>query len=1560
MLVFVGLDYASPWQPNSWAEEDADRFQGTFSKEEALRCSKVVKKQEDFTNWENTFTSSLKKAQPGGPGGPRWFWKYKSLVLYISAHGVVGADGRPYLVFATNDNDTLVNASGKVIQGAAPLDDLLKLIVETRPDSRILLMIDLGRQLPDARLPGVLLSVDETKDVVDFVEKAKAQVEKVSYDKLAVIFSAGAQQISWPAPELNGTVFGTYVQYGFKGLADTQGNKDKVVSVKELYGYVSSKVQDYVQATRAAVQEPLLVWGGGGDTSKADFDLAYCEQLTQEPEERRDGSPVDELEKLGRYWESFNEWRDGYLRIDPWQVAQVRNQISHAEQLALGGKAYKARGEKLLEIAKQAMEKATTRTADLFGASRFGGRSTPPKFELPEPDKKPLAATDSADAKKTDANAAKDAGAPAEPTAAAKKEIKPTYADKARTWLMTPVAPGASRPLFKAENATYDEYVQFCWSWWLRNPAHWTSENIELLENIKPAARSEWRSEDAFVEQLIQDVKRVGALWNANQSVNDLGPELLARQDAVFAIYRSIEKEPRVLLDDQARQALEDIHQKLRTQRDSIHARVPVQPIDTSELTRAAALIEQLAKNWTTLDQAADELPLLANQLVSLGQAQANIVSDMLIAHDRLWNNMHVSNSPLADILTAQRNAYKNAVARVIDSQKGSTTELTPDALRDAYVHLHRLPLDSSNRAELFRKVRAHFGSKTSSRQSTSSESKDRLIAGYRLRLDSVSVTSLAAMAKIDTRADGGVSSNLWQRLLDDIVTSKGRLVPESELAAANKLGDQARLVRLLTNFTARREEQSDAARQQEVVAWQHYLLWRAQELASDFWRSPSVRADEPYFAASAQAFIKAAAALPHVSKAIHDKAQATLDERKRQSSLWAGLLRSDASTGQSEDIRKRLPLDTSGFPAGTARAWQNDLRINGSGATLLPTAAQGLPVGQRTDLTYEVAPGTKAELFVDYRGHASDKPLESRDPQTQLLVMQNLTTDREALVKVVAAPQPTEIVFVLDCSASFSGAPFALAKQALSKTLQDVRSRPNVQIALVIFGHSARWSGNADNLTVEQNSRVAANLRSRGDVSSDAVVAATLADADEGTISKIESILDKLETFGGTPLYYSIIKSTQELSSRNVAEIQRRIVVITDGVNETVAKGSDTGRVIEPKQGLADRSTVDDVARALAAHANTQLDVLYYKGASAGTPDSRFRDLVERSGGRYLILNKAEQLSQSLEDAVEPLGFAAIHVGQLKQGDRDDYSKFGTEITFKLDAPQEKFKTVVARKRADSAQAGPKHTPTAEQEFTLYAGDQLLIEYDRKAGFRFPFAEPNRNALTLKGTSIRAWRYRARNSASEVRFLIDRADSRSQIDQTLRPEWSFVEVGLDANDPKAKFWSPDVTWELERNRPMGRVEFDGELLNQAVNTGGDTVLPARLWIFTEPAGPTIHQELELKSTNFGKWINIGQSQVRLKAEQLPEDVYAIDITVVRSPKNAPLPDSNADASNPERLLARMPAADSVAHRFIEDGTIVYRYRYHKRKPSGSVKFYLAPTERDPKWSHTGWVSTEL
>ena len=177
-----------------------------------------------------------------------------------------------------------------------PLEKLLTEITSRFDASKVndkpvkkVVFLDVTRMLYDLNL-GLLYN--------GFNEQLDAAVTANNDPYLVVVNASSSGEVSWPAPNYGGTVFGHFVGQGLSGhVANTDRDSD-VVSLGELTNYLKSRVPAWVQTNRAASQHPDVRSVGTGwdkweiaQTSAKSFDLrarsedgrasTYCSAATR-------------------------------------------------------------------------------------------------------------------------------------------------------------------------------------------------------------------------------------------------------------------------------------------------------------------------------------------------------------------------------------------------------------------------------------------------------------------------------------------------------------------------------------------------------------------------------------------------------------------------------------------------------------------------------------------------------------------------------------------------------------------------------------------------------------------------------------------------------------------------------------------------------------------------------------------------------------------------------------------------------------------------------------------------------------------------------------------------------------------------------------------------------------------------------------------------------------------------------------------------------------------------------------------------------------------------------
>ena len=166
------------------------------------------------------------------------------MLIYLSGHGVLDAEGKPCLVLATDRGVNSWQPQLSRLEDFPTLD--LQKTLDTIADCyagqsgvKKVVLLDCSRIHVNPEL-GIL----ENR-----FDEALAGLRLK--DDMFVLSSAGSAQLGWTLPDRRASAFGFYVCKGLAGRADEKqfgGNEDGVVTLDELERYVRKQVNEQVQA----------------------------------------------------------------------------------------------------------------------------------------------------------------------------------------------------------------------------------------------------------------------------------------------------------------------------------------------------------------------------------------------------------------------------------------------------------------------------------------------------------------------------------------------------------------------------------------------------------------------------------------------------------------------------------------------------------------------------------------------------------------------------------------------------------------------------------------------------------------------------------------------------------------------------------------------------------------------------------------------------------------------------------------------------------------------------------------------------------------------------------------------------------------------------------------------------------------------------------------------------------------------------------------------------------------------------------------------------------------
>ena len=325
VITLTVWQYDAAWPPNSYAAEDLKRLQqadlpnGNFQVlADDFRGSVAARAALDHLE------KRLSGVSPGGPGK-------NTVIVYLSAHGVVNEANEPCLLFSDAgplQSDTWL-----------PLEEVLDVFRRfqansSRSSHRLLLILDSGRI--DQRWNAGLL-------VNAFPEQLAASVVRAGIPGLHVLTACGPGETAWASPEMDGTAFGLFVARGLNG--DAAGG-DNVVTLLELYRYVQRNVGNWSLNHRASVQQPMLM---PEIPDSEDFGLVFAGQdLRLLPDAQQQTARLEQLhdtrQQIDRLWQQADRIRTSrsLVRNDPLGLADLQHRLLRADELLWSGAAYQS------------------------------------------------------------------------------------------------------------------------------------------------------------------------------------------------------------------------------------------------------------------------------------------------------------------------------------------------------------------------------------------------------------------------------------------------------------------------------------------------------------------------------------------------------------------------------------------------------------------------------------------------------------------------------------------------------------------------------------------------------------------------------------------------------------------------------------------------------------------------------------------------------------------------------------------------------------------------------------------------------------------------------------------------------------------------------------------------------------------------------------------------------------------------------------------------------------------------------------------------------------------
>jgi len=409
------------------------------------------------------------------------------------------------------------------------------------------------------------------------------------------------------------------------------------------------------------------------------------------------------------------------------------------------------------------------------------------------------------------------------------------------------------------------------------------------------------------------------------------------------------------------------------------------------------------------------------------------------------------------------------------------------------------------------------------------------------------------------------------------------------------------------------------------AIASQLSMLARTKQALDDFWVQPTASTNpntKEFYAILAGNFLRQAEEFPQSTKAIEAGLTANaltkgfennFKDKDTASRTWQKTIWSSLPSTPVEQPTLTLSFSTPTIDAGTI--------LEGSFPDAPLIVSKEKPLSQVRVDSAKLTGTNPLKAFL--RGRKSEKALEiagvTIEPEARLLLNQ----PSDAKVRVRSQVSPRQILFVLDCSASFTEADHNQAKATLYKILSEL-PEDSTEVGLMVFGHSAQWTSR-DGKTILKANNINPTRTPENDI--DLVVEITpLLKAK----AEFEKQLDSVIPYGFTPLFRSIDRGRIELlkAKTNKLGFEQHMVVVTDGA-DNVYTDLENRSVLEVARKDRFNKAPSTIKSELLA-AKVKLHIVKFKFSDSSGRDSGIFQLAD---SKFIYdANNSEGLKQAFE----------------------------------------------------------------------------------------------------------------------------------------------------------------------------------------------------------------------------------------------------------------------------------------------------------------------------------------
>jgi len=1535
VVVIAPAGYHWPMPPVAFSEEDTRGLQSLDRKN--ISVHDISRHWRGKQTGMQAFQQQLKDLREQAS-------RARAVVVYVNMHGVSSDDGAPCL--------TPPGASALGAETWLPVKEMLRAIGDTIPTSeaQVLLVLDCAHMQTNWRT-GLLYNA--------FNESVEQVVKESAPGNVAVLTSCTAGQKSWCSQSMHASVFGHYFRSALAGKADDLdlgGDGDGRVSLKELVAYVRTNVDTWAVQNRNARQQPQLI-----SRTPRQYQLSWTLPASAQQVAAPPASVAPRIDLLA-LWRKHDELRE----LDPQVFAPVawarfQHQLLSLEQLLQAGSGYQQQAQETHRTLKKQLAGIYNRWKADPSPARDGRRliltgHQPPAWTdtrmysvamLRRFNAAPAATLDELNAATTrfqadPSRAALDQAIHAWQTTTNVKNLPPL---KSAIFLEL-LAQRGDTPVWR-NSATVAQSVATL------QLAEQTASPAELaaLRWIQPVIDSgdqhRRRAEDCVLNGTQPAVELSVPLYEkARGKYTDAANLTKAISSAVRLRDKAYAELPHLAgwiarplpLGQQPASADRQVnHQLLELIRAVARLDMLLSGADTATSTHVAS--PELTAAILREQQSTTALLLqLKQQFVDECDALARIETPTAVALRRIDA---VLATPLpqaqrrADLQEKQR---EFAGALYHDARRFNASQVDPSALEMAAGPVRVSYLERVAAAWTTHPALALLGQYD---DAPAAEFAGGATSERALQIRKAAAANTAARQLL---ASAPVRVRTLQKLSATVEDNS----PGTQL---ERLARAAKIVRTGAAFSAPAPD-IDPIEQLHQFQQQQLFIWQATRASRDCW---SVRnsSGQPYFVESGAGYIAAArsaGALPPTLQQYAAEVQEEIAQHQQATtaaiSIHAGNILLLGKQQLPETVVRVQQHAGVSLPPGMATViaiGHGGLPVPGldttggaatSNAGLLEIGASG---EERFTLAGEPLSEHGAQLNVAawYRGAVFSSPFMMQTLGGVKVDYQPHRYNGYSVTLGGDQQRKLSVVFVLDVSHSMSALTdvettdgqkmtrLEVASNALLGMLNQLAARDGARVGVRFYGHRAGWTTGKDTPTVVVRQTgyardIPLTLSPAGDVER----VLPLGRFDAAHAAQVEKLVSTLKPWGQTPLYLAIAGAQRDFA-REPATSDRRIVVITDGLNfQLTPAAAGKFEAVPP-------SSINDIQAAFAQQ-QAPVHIVGFKLPPGDVEQARrdFGKIASITGGSYTPVDRGAQLIESLAALLgrglysvqdqdgNPLT-SATGVQEMELGDTFSQQSSGApgNLVVKFEGSREPVQIQGGEALRMIARAGGQIESTP-YEVRLPRFFPLKTVGGTASGYSLGIHRPQQQSTGVDGTGIASFMFSVQHE--NRRFTPRPAEMWIQASpltsdgRSAGPKYVFYDVNYEPGKPvpvlswNANNWPASATaarvscWAMQHAaKPTVRLPL-AAAFNTNQPMGIDHVLD-------EPAGASL--QISVRGGLQGEPVKV--TVVQRHSESAP-DVYAMKVNIRPGPLSAP------GDTTPRRVLRRFDQLHGVATHVFE------------------------------------------